>query len=757
MPTDQFSIQITDCGGPAHHADLEELAGRGLPVPHEYTTWPRFDSAHRWRWCRVLDEQGKLITAFSVELSRSRALPGTLIGRIDRLGRGLHAAVLPNLGPLLREAARQIPRLQRLDVRVFDEDASRRGRYCASIAAYGGTRLADPPGYLRTAALDLGATAQALLASLKPKVRASILAFTRHPGARTAEISDPAFLPRLQELYAAAFQRTGSQVPAVDFHNLLRDASEGGLSVLVGAFVRDGTAPGDLVAFAWARLHGDHVEYSVGGSDRSADLRGASATGAVLCHIGNWARAHGASWVDLGGVTAPHVAASHPLSGISSFKRRLASREFEVACEYGIEARPGLVATAESVRRARDSLRRLLPRKPADTPVLVLGSGITALGVLRICHRAGIPAWSLVPSTGPDRSSRWYVPAPMRAHSEGAPTDLAGRLEACLLPRAVLMPCSDAMTLQAAELTGSLAERFPASVASPAAIRTLVDKAAFAGALARVGVPHPITRTLTGPAELEDVAEDVLAGAFLKPHDSQQFFARFGVKAFRIHSREQAVKRMTAVEQAGLHVLLQEYVPGPGSLHYLVDGFIDRHGVSRAVFTRRRLRMYPRDFGNSSFMVSVPVSEMAQAVDAALELLAHLKYRGIYSAEFKRDPRDGMFKLLEVNARPWWYIEYAERSGVDVCSMAYHDALDRQVANVRDFRVGTRLVYPYTDYFACREAWQAGELSLLDWARSWIGAQHPLFNWSDPGPALAEARTILWRRVTRGLRKEPCP
>ena len=389
-------------------------------------------------------------------------------------------------------------------------------------------------------------------------------------------------------------------------------------------------------------------------------------------------------------------------------------------------------------------------------PVLVLGNGITALGVMRTCRRAGVPVFSLRPSIGIDRYSRWHRPAPMRAGAEGLlHPGLAEYLSFCELPTAVLMPCSDAFTNEAAGLEGELRQRFPASLPSRETISALTDKAAFGRLLEEAGVPHPVTRSIESADELVGLPESVLSSAFLKPHDSQHFFARFGVKAFWVTSVAQAAERMRQVEDAGLKVLLQEYVPGPSSEHYLVDGFIDAGGRCCGVFTRRRLRMYPADFGNSSYMISVPQEEMAQAISSVRTILDRLNYRGIFSAEFKRDPRDGLFKILEVNARPWWYIEFTARCGVDVFTMAYRDALGLPVAEVTGQRVGARLVYPYYDYFACRDAVKAGTLTRREWLRSWVGAQQPLFNWSDPLPALAESWNVAAGWVRNRFRRRP--
>lgn len=387
----------------------------------------------------------------------------------------------------------------------------------------------------------------------------------------------------------------------------------------------------------------------------------------------------------------------------------------------------------------------------SSPPALALGAGITLLGVVRTLGRRHVTTLTLADERSPARSSRWFRPAPGVDAGESGGRTLEDYLAATPLERAVLLPCSDEWSRQVAALDPALARRFPASAASPDLQDTLVDKARFARLLRERGAPHPRTVILSEGAGLEDLEETSLADCFLKPRDSQAFFRRFGVKAFRPGSREALEQRLEELTAEGFGMIVQEYVPGPASNHYFVDGFLDRTGQVRARLVRRRLRMYPTDFGNSSYMRTVPAEEAGSAVETIEGLLTAVGFRGIYSAEFKRDERDGVFRLLEVNARPWWYVEFAARCGVDVVWMAYLDALERPVPNQLEYELDRALVFPRYDLFACIEGLRAGELTWSACLRSWVGGDRPIFSWDDPLPALREAlrntRGSLGRRV----------
>ncbi|MEJ2482912.1 MAG: hypothetical protein P8049_07305 [Gemmatimonadota bacterium] len=391
-------------------------------------------------------------------------------------------------------------------------------------------------------------------------------------------------------------------------------------------------------------------------------------------------------------------------------------------------------------------------------PALVFGNGITALGVQRILAAAGIPYYTVDRTDPLVLRSRHYRALPATA-GDPVPEGLAGWLQGLPLERAVLLPCSDIWVSSVAGLGPEVGARFPSSVADQTAIDRLVDKARFGETLARLEVPHPRSEIVETKDDLESVLETGFEGAFLKPRDSARFFRRFRCKAFRAETPDELASRLEQVADAGLGVIAQEYIPGPPSNHYFIDGFRDASGTVRALFARRRLRMYPPAFGNSTLMRSVAITEVAGAAESLQRLLAELRYRGVFSAEFKLDPRDQRFKLLEVNTRPWWYVDFAARCGVDVCSMAYRNALGGAVETVESYRIGVECVYPYMDLSACLALRRAGELSLTEWARSWIGAQQPVFRWDDPWPAIAAVADLVGGKLSgslhRGARRMP--
>jgi D-aspartate ligase len=372
-------------------------------------------------------------------------------------------------------------------------------------------------------------------------------------------------------------------------------------------------------------------------------------------------------------------------------------------------------------------------------PALVFGADVTGLAVVRALGRNRIPVYCAGDRTELVGRSRWYRRAPGEAIEETSDGErVAEYVRALPFPSSVLFPCSDEWAIALASLPASVSDCHPAPVAPPRVLRALIDKARFAAAAGEFDVPTPRTVRAAGAGDLDALADADLSALFFKPTESQLFARRFGVKAMRARGRDEAIALLERVAEAGLEVLLQEYIPGPPTAHVFLDGYVDRAGEMRGCLARRRLRMNPPEFGNSTMSVTIPLSEVQPAFESLGRLLGGLGYTGLFDAEFKFDERDGLFKVLEVNARPWWQLEIAAASGLDLCMMAYRDALGIAFAGGREYRIGRTWVHPLPDLRAWRAGRRAGEVAGPTPVRAFFDGANAIFAGDDPMPAVDE-------------------
>ena len=386
-----------------------------------------------------------------------------------------------------------------------------------------------------------------------------------------------------------------------------------------------------------------------------------------------------------------------------------------------------------------------------SVPALILGSHLTGLSVVRLLAARGVPVYGVNTRQDMMSRSRWYRPA-ARLLEESSDSDrLAEYLDALPLPRAALIACSNSWTRAVSGLPGEIRERFPASVPSRASVETLVDKDQFRALLARLDVPRPRGRLLRDAADLASVSDHELSSGFLKPTDSQRFSSRFGAKGFWARDREEASRRITEAGDAGIELMLQEWIPGDASQIVHIDGFMDRHGTVAGLIARRRIRMDPPRLGNGSAAMTIPVSDVPEPLELTRRIIGSLGYRGVFSAEFKLDDRDGHFKILEINARPYWYVALTAAAGVDLAWMSYLDALELPVPRVASYRQGLCGVYELQDAVALMRSWSARRRHDGPVLRPWLMGQRSLFWWRDPMPALMEGRAAL-RRLVRPRR-----
>ena len=210
-----------------------------------------------------------------------------------------------------------------------------------------------------------------------------------------------------------------------------------------------------------------------------------------------------------------------------------------------------------------------------------------------------------------------------------------------------------------------------------------------------LGIPHPRT---------SDRPTDALGFPVLvKPSDPVGFQAEFRVHSFRCETREELD---AAFERALPHdPLVQELIPGGDHELYTLGSYLATDGEALGLFSGRKLRQIPPGVGTCRVGEAVWVEEV---VEQGLRFLRGLGFHGLSQVEFKRDPRDGVYKLMEINPRLWQWHGLAASCGVDLAQIAYRDLLGERPTPVMMDRkkrrwaisliAGTRPVLPRLPY-----------------------------------------------------------
>ena len=195
-------------------------------------------------------------------------------------------------------------------------------------------------------------------------------------------------------------------------------------------------------------------------------------------------------------------------------------------------------------------------------------------------------------------------------------------------------------------------------------------------------------------------------------------------------------------------VVVQEYVAGEGRAFFALFD----HGVPRAMFMHRRLREYPITGGPSTAAESITDPVLAKL---GLKLLEALKWHGVAMVEFKRDCRDGRYRLMEINPKFWGSLDLAICAGVEFPWLTARVAMGESFPSVTEYRVGARFRWVFDDLLHAVARPKHLGAFLRDF---WDPAVQDDVRWDDPAPSLFRAATVgaaLVKRIARGTLRHP--
>jgi predicted ATP-grasp superfamily ATP-dependent carboligase len=382
---------------------------------------------------------------------------------------------------------------------------------------------------------------------------------------------------------------------------------------------------------------------------------------------------------------------------------------------------------------------------------IVVGGDYQGLGIIRSLGRQGIPTCVVDDERSVGKFSRYAT------HSLHAPglRDPEAAVEATLtaaerfgLDGWVLFPTRDEHVAVFAQERDRLGAVLRVPTPPWEVARWACDKRNTYARAEELGIPTPRTWRLDGPGQVGDVEGEPPWA--VKPAIKDDFVHETKEKAWRADSREELrtlVERAAALVGPG-EVIVQELVPGGGEQQYAYCALF-RDGEPLASMVAQRRRQHPLEFGRASTYVRTV--EMPELEELACRFLRSIGYYGLVELEFKLDPRDGVAKLLDVNARTWGYHTLGSCAGVDFPYLLYLDQIGEPVPAVRAApgRSWVRLV---TDLPTGVLEILSRRTGLRDYLRSLRRSDtEAVFARDDLLPGLVELALIPYLAVRRGF------
>jgi predicted ATP-grasp superfamily ATP-dependent carboligase len=389
-------------------------------------------------------------------------------------------------------------------------------------------------------------------------------------------------------------------------------------------------------------------------------------------------------------------------------------------------------------------------KKNIDIGVIIIGDHIQALGIARSLGRRGIPIYLLNDNTlCITRFSRFckkFIKCPNIMEETQFIDFMISIANKYGIEGWVLMPTNDAAVYILSKYKPILEKHYKVPTPSWDIVKFAYDKQLTYLMAEKSGICIPKTLCPTSVNELHKSLQNFSFPVIVKGRVGHRFYKRVGVKALRFDSKNDVIeyyeKNSSLIDPSD--TVIQEIIPGNSDLVYSFCSFF-KNGKFLGVWMGKKIREHPEEFGTATSAMSIFVPEL---IELGYSFLNAINFYGISEIEFKKDPRDGKFKMIEINARTWLWHSLAKYCGVDFPYLLYKDMLGEEIIPITSFKTYIKWIHFYTDIGISIKKIIRGNLKIRDYLESLCGEKEfVVFSVDDPLPFLFETLMLpyLWK------------
>lgn len=367
---------------------------------------------------------------------------------------------------------------------------------------------------------------------------------------------------------------------------------------------------------------------------------------------------------------------------------------------------------------------------------------VQGLSIARCLSREGVPILAIDSNENNCGLYSKYVTgiiSPDAARDESSFIDFLKNIGKNLRSKGILFPTHDVELIALSKHREVLKEYFLYPMSEYEIIDKCIDKFKLYPIAKELGIPIPKTYFPKSTEEVEEISNKIEYPYILKPSRHERFVEIFKKTALRINDRKELLKKYKQVSNKGLDVMIQEEILGRADRLYTLGSYADKKSNLKGIFVGRKIRQFPSDFGTCRFAEPIYEPEVLKLGQC---LIKGLNYHGISQVEFKKDPKDNKFKLMELNARSWLWISLSTACDVNLPFIAYKDTIGEKINNqIYNNHLSTKWIFLIPDLINCcggiykKKGYPQESLNLLQWLYFIRGKKiEAIFSWKDLKP-----------------------
>ena len=320
-------------------------------------------------------------------------------------------------------------------------------------------------------------------------------------------------------------------------------------------------------------------------------------------------------------------------------------------------------------------------------PAIVLCADTQGLGLFRVLGSMGIP---IIAVYYDDKDigyvSRFVKESLCAPHPEKQEDQFIDFLvnSASRFGCGLLIPSSDATLTTVSRHKTFLEDYFLVACTEWQITEMFINKKRTYDLAKQIGVPAPQTIVPHSFGDLERYANNIQFPCLVKPCQSHLYYDLFQKKMVKVHNFEQMYKAYKQATEVGLEVMLQEFIPGDAPQGVNYNSYF-WNGEALVEFTARKVRNAPLETGSPCVLISEYIPEV---IEPGRKILQAMGFYGYACIEFKKDPRDGVYKLIEVNGRHNLSMLLAVHCGINFPWIQYRHLVYGEIPSACDYMSG---------------------------------------------------------------------